>query len=110
MATAEASWTQIGKLTSYTTAIYGTEGTLMIEPRHGGRLLLATDSDPNGSPLEVREQPSSMQNATNHFLHHLDTAEDLFLLCQSAICRDSQEILESGGRSMKSAATVQLPL
>jgi len=110
MATAEASWTQIGKLTSYTTAIYGTEGTLMIEPRHGGRLLLATDADPNGSPLNIREQPSFLENATRHFLHHLDTSEDLFLLCQSSICRDSQEILEAGGRSMKETATVQLPL
>ena len=110
MATAEASWTQIGKLTSYTTAIYGTSGTLMIEPRHGGRLLLATDSDPTGSPLEIKEQPRFLQNATDHFLHHLESSGDLLPLCQSAICRDSQEILEAGGLSMKTGATVQLPL
>jgi predicted dehydrogenase len=110
MATAEASWSQIGKLTSYTTAIYGTEGTLMIEPRHGGQLLLATADDPNGSPLAVAEQVPSMKNATEHFLHHIDTSDDLLRLCQSGICRDSQEILEAGRRSMKAGATVLLPL
>ena len=30
IAIAEASWSQIGHLTSYVTAIYGTEGTLLI--------------------------------------------------------------------------------
>lgn len=110
MATAEASWTQIGKLTSYTTAIYGTSGTLMIEPRHGGRLLLATESDPTGSPLQISDQPGFLRNATEHFLHHLESSSDLLPLCQSIICRDSQEILEAGSLSMENGSTIPLPL
>ena len=31
MAVTEASWTQIGHLTSYETVIYGSEGTLFVE-------------------------------------------------------------------------------
>jgi predicted dehydrogenase len=82
----------------------------MIEPRHGGQLLLATSDDPNGSALAVTEQLPSMKNATEHFLHHIDTSEDLLRLCQSGVCRDSQEILEAGRRSMKAGTTVLLPL
>ena len=110
MATAEASWTQIGKMTSYTTSIYGTSGTLLIEPRAGGQLLLANDTAPEGQPLAVAEQVSHMASATAHFIHHIRTGEDLLPLCRADLCRDSQEILEAGKRSMQEGRTVDIPL
>ena len=110
MATAEASWTQIGKMTSYTTSIYGTTGTLLIEPRHGGRLLLASDADPNGQPLPVASQEAHMSSATAHFIHHIQTGADLLPLCRASLCRDSQEILEAGKQSMQTGNQVTLPL
>jgi len=110
MATAEASWTQIGKLSSYTTTIYGTTGTLLVEPRAGGRLILATESDPEGSPVDVPEPAAHFQNATDHFVSHIRSGTELHPLCRSDVCRDSQEILEAGKRSMKSGAHIPLPL
>ena len=49
VAAAEASRTQIGKLTGYITALYGTRATLMVEPRAGGRLWLATPDQSEGA-------------------------------------------------------------
>ena len=110
MATAEASWTQIGKMTSYTTSIYGTSGTLLIEPRQGGRLLLATKDDPDGTALPVAPQQPHMVSATEQFIYHIRTGDELLPLCRADICCDSQEILEAGKRSMDSGQQVSLPL
>ena len=110
MATAEASWTQIGKLTSYTTAIYGTNGTLVIEPRAGGRLLLATDQDPTGSPLTLDSQPAHLKNPTEHFAHVIRHPDDMLLLCRPDICCDSQQILQAGRISSKEGRIIPLPL
>jgi predicted dehydrogenase len=110
MATAEASWTQIGKMTSYTTSLYGTTGTLLVEPRQGGRLLLSTETDPEGSALPVVPQDPHMASATEHFVHHIRTGDELLPLCRADICCDSQEILEAGKESMKSGQQISLPL
>ena len=109
MATAEASWTQIGKLTSYTTAIYGTEGTLVVEPRDGGRLLLATEADPEGSPVELPEQAPHLRDSAAHFLHLISGGEELMPLCEALACRDAQEILEAGLASSSSGTANTLP-
>lgn len=110
MATAEGSWTQIGKLTSYTTALYGDAGTLLVEPRDGGRLFLATTDDPDGSEVEVPEPAAHLRNSAAHFVHGIQTGDAFQLLCQDRICRDTQEILEGGLRSVETGAEVSLPL
>lgn len=110
MATAEASWTQIGKLTSYTTAIYGTEGTLLVEPRDGGRLLLATEADPDGSPVELPEQPPHLRDSASHFLHTISGGEDQMPLSEAQACRDAQEILEAGIAASRDGCEVGLPI
>ena len=63
LAIAEGSWTQVGKLTSYLTVIYGTAGTLVVEPRLGGRLLLATEQNPEGDEVLVPEVPKHLTNS-----------------------------------------------
>jgi len=110
MATAEASWSQIGTLTSYTTAIYGTEGTLVVEPRDGGRLLLATATDPPGSSLGVPVPAAHLENSAAHFLHAIDGGQDLMPLCCAEICRDAQEILEAGLIASRDCREVMLPV
>ena len=110
MATAEASWTQIGKLTAYTTAIYGSHGTLMVEPRQGGRLLLATESDPEGSPIDIPDAPPELANAASHFCRIIQNETTPWILCQDRISRDAQEILEAGRRSAQSGREISLPL
>ncbi len=110
MATAEGSWTQLDKMTAYTTIFYGTEGTLMIEPRDNGRLLLADRDNPDGQAIEVPELPASQTNATAHFVHGIQSGESFTALCQDRICRDAQEILEAGTLAAEDGGPVSLPL
>ena len=110
MATAEGSWTQIGKLTSYTTALYGSAGTLLVEPRAGGRLLLSTAGDPEGSEIEVPPVAPHLTDSAAHFIHGIRTGEAFQLLCQGRVCRDTQEILESGLKSVEAGSEISLPL
>lgn len=110
LAIAEASWTQIGHLSSYVTWIYGTKGTLMVEPGDKGKVLLATEKEPLGKPVRVAKQPSHMRHASAHFIHCLRTGEPFNLLCNDRIGRDAQEILEAGLISAEEGADVSLPL
>ncbi len=110
LATAEGSWTQVGKLTSYQTVIYGTTGTLLVEPRPQGRLLLASETDPEGTPLEVPPLPPERRTAAAHFAQALRTGEPFLSLCDAEIARDAQEILQAGLDSSRLGQEVSLPL
>lgn len=107
---AEASWTQQGLLTSYVAVIYGTEGTLYIEPGDDGRLLLATKDEPFGKPLEVPTVVTHMTNASANFLHGIETGDEFAPLCEARTARDAQEILEAALMSIDSGGDVSLPL
>lgn len=101
LATTEASWTQIGTLTSYSTTLYGSEGTVLIEPDFGGKIRLATSEHPDGIELEIPEQPDHLENASTHFLAAIeDPTLEIHPLCEANHCRESQWILEEGIRAM----------
>lgn len=100
LATTEASWTQIGKLTSYGTTIYGSTGTVHIEPDHGGRILLANAEHPEGIALEVPPQPAHLENAAAHFLAAVERPDlAIHPLCDPVHGRNTQWILEEGLRA-----------
>lgn len=109
MAISEASWTQIGHLTSYVTAIYGSEGTLVVEPGKGGRLLLATREHEDGMEISYSDD-NGPANATEFFLDHLHSREAIRGLCSAEVGRDAQEILEAALRSAAQHTAVSLPL
>lgn len=101
LATSEASWTQIGKLTAYGTTIYGSEGTLLIEPDGNGNIYLATAEDPDGSIVPVPAQPAHLANAGTHFLAAIEDPEmEILPLCDPRNGRDAQWILEEGIRAV----------
>lgn len=101
LAVTEASWTQIGHLTSYYTTIYGSEGTVHIAPGNGG-ILHATNENPDGVPLTVPPQPEHMRNASVHFLTALENPDFVIHpLCQAEHGVGAQWILEEGLRAMK---------
>jgi len=110
LSTAEASWTQVGYMTSYVVVIYGTKGTIMVEPGAEGRLLLATEKEPNGKAVKVANPPKHLRNATAHFVHCLKTGEEFHPLCQDRLARDAQEILEAGLIAADEGGAVSLPL
>ena len=96
IATAEGSWSQIGNLTAYATAIYGTKGTLIIEPQKKGRLLLATADQPLGEEVKVQCPLLYLQTATEHFAHCVRTGEAPWELCNPDASLNAQAILEEG--------------
>jgi predicted dehydrogenase len=110
LAVSEGSWTHIGKLGAYVTMIFGERGTLLIEPRDGGRLLRADPDHPEGVAVPVPEAPPHLRNATAHFAHGLRTGEAFCQLCDDRLCRDTQEILEAGLISAEEGREVSLPL
>ena len=96
IAVSEGSWTQIGKLSAYTTLVYGTEGTLLMEPRVGGQLYLATNESPVGDAVQVPDVPGQNMNATAHLAHCIASGEPALPLCDPLVCRDAQAILDAG--------------
>lgn len=110
IAVSEASWTQIGHLTSYHAAIYGSEGTLVIEPGSTGRLLLANAAHDNGIVIDVPALPDDQQNASAYFLSRISQGLPIDGLCSAEVGRDAQEILEAGLISAQEGRAVSLPL
>ena len=111
IATTEASWTQIGKLTAYTTVLYGRDGTLVVEPRHGAPLIKATAHDETGVEIPVPEVAPDRATASAHFLHLIRNPEaEMMPLCDADHGRGAQEILEAGLRAANSGQSVGLPL
>jgi predicted dehydrogenase len=100
LATTEASWTQIGHLTSYSATIYGNKGTVHIEPGHDGRILHATAEHPDGIALHLAAQPDHLRNASTHFLAAIDDpAMEIYPLCDAGHGLNAQRILEKGIQS-----------
>jgi predicted dehydrogenase len=108
MAISEGSWTQIGNLTAYLTVIYGTEGTLLLEPRHGGQLFRATTKCPKGEPLSVPEPPAELRSSATHFISCVQSGEPFWALCDPQACYDAQVILEAGVNSLTAGQTIKL--
>ncbi len=110
MALAEASWSQIGHLTSYVTAIYGTEGTLLVEPGKQGRLLLADREHDMGVELDAPRLPADRCSASAYFLSCIDEEHPVEGICSAEVGRDAQEILEAGLLSAATGSAISLPL
>jgi predicted dehydrogenase len=110
IAISEASWTQIGHLTSYHATIYGSEGTLHVEPGDKGRLLLANREHEDGIEIQVDPLPEEARNATSYFLSRIQQGLPVEGLCSAEVSRDAQEILEAGLLSAREGERVSLPL
>lgn len=106
----EASWTEIGELTSYATIIYGTKGTIVSESGEEGELRLATQQHRKGILLDVPEPKEELKNATNYFLSCINKNLSIEGLCSPEVGRDAQEILEAGLISAAKETAISLPL
>ena len=104
----EASWTQVGNLTSYVAVIYGEKGTLLVEPGDDGRLLLATEAEPDATPVTILQSPPHMRSASAHFLHALSEDEPFMELVSAEIGHDTQQVLEAAIESSKVGINIDL--
>jgi len=107
---AEASWTQIGNLTSYVAVFYGTSGTIFVEAGEQGRVLVATKDFPDGVAAVVPALPPHLQNSSANFVYCLESGEEFAPLCEARTARDAQEILEAALLAVDSGNDVSLPL
>lgn len=107
MSVTEASWSQIGHVTSYVGVLYGTEGTLQIT---SDRLLLATEEHDMGVEVDLPPVPEHWSSATACFLNHLVNGTDIIPLCTDTVGRNAQEILQAGLTSCHKGEAVSLPL
>jgi predicted dehydrogenase len=110
MAVAEGSWSQVGHYDAYVPRIYGTRGVLVVSPRKGRTLVMATDKDEEGVQVPVPLVAPEVQNASNHFLYCLESGTPFVTMCNDRVSRDAQEILEAGLLSAVQGRDVSLPL
>jgi predicted dehydrogenase len=110
LAVSEASWSQVGDLGSYVTWIYGSAGTLLVQPKKVGRLSLATADCPEGRDVEVPQPAPELRSASANFLHGIETGQPFFCLTQDRVGRDVQEILEAGLTAAAMGKEMSLPL
>jgi predicted dehydrogenase len=105
-AIAEGSWCQVGELTSYVAAIYGTEGTLVVEPYAGGRLWRADANQPGGQAVALPPADPTMTGGPAHFIARLRDGRPFHPMCEAEACRDVQAILETARESAARQAPV----
>jgi len=110
MAIAEGSWAQIGHMTSYVATLFGTDGTIVVEPGDEGRVLLATREHDDGIVVDVPQSPEYMINGTEYFLSSIIEGRPIDGLCSAEVGRDAQEILEAGLASSQRGEAMSLPL
>ncbi|NRA40511.1 MAG: Gfo/Idh/MocA family oxidoreductase [Planctomycetes bacterium] len=99
MAVAEASWSQIGKVTAYTTVFYGSKGLLLMDHFADDALIMADKENGAGTGVAVPELPAHMQSASAHFTHCIASGEDFQDLCRSDLNLESQVMLCAGMES-----------
>lgn len=107
-AIAEASWSQIGLLTSYVTTIYGETGTLLAAPGPEGRLVHADCETPIGRDVPLEIPAPHLRNATAHFLWGVTTGEPFLSLVTPEVGRDAQAVLEAAIGSARIGAQVTI--
>lgn len=108
IAVSEASWTQIGKLTAYQTTIFGEWGTILVEPREGGGVLLADEQRPDGYNVDVPEPAEHLRSGPAHFLWLIRGGGPVHPLCDPVHGRNAQAVLEAGLKSANEGRRVSL--
>ncbi len=119
MATAQASWSQIGPGAGAGPIFYGTDGTIVVHQRHESRegqeieegsIEVMTRERPDGYLVEPPDLPVGQRNAVEHFTTCLRGGTPFDEIVSPATGRDTQEILEAGYLSLASGQDITLPL
>ncbi len=119
LAVIEATWSASGPVPEGGPAIWGRDGTLVVQRdsgrregdvRRGGTVRLTSDADPDGQILEPPMLPEGQRTAIQYFLTCLAHDRPIEGLVSMEVGRDTQEILEAGLRSEHDGRAISLPL
>lgn len=119
LAVIEATWSASGPVPDGGPAIWGRDGTLVVQRESGRRegdvrrsgvVRRSSDDDPDGRNLEPPDLPEGERTAVGHFLACLADERPFDGLVSMEIGRDTQEILEAGLLSEREARAISLPL
>ena len=109
---AEGTWTQPAAAMRIPLMIYGTEGSIAVT--RGTELHLATRPKP-GQQAEPEvvvapDLPAHFTSGVAHFAHAIRNGTEFAGLVSARLGRDTQEVLEAAGISMRSGNAVSLPI
>ncbi|MBM3263080.1 MAG: Gfo/Idh/MocA family oxidoreductase [candidate division Zixibacteria bacterium] len=103
----EMTWIEVVSYASpFSPVFYGREGTLIA----GEKVILNTRKNPNGMEIALDDLPDSQKNAIDHFLFCIRNGTAPQGQTCPELCRNAQEIMEAGLRSVTSGTEVQLPV
>lgn len=107
MAVCEASWIQPTGYITPNPVAYGSEGAIAL---YDGKVHLQKAGTRELRIINPPGTKAPRRNSAEYFLHCLETGEPLEGVCDPAVSRLAQEILEAGLRSADTNETQQLPL
>ncbi len=105
LAICEASWTQCGF--GYELMINGSQGSVRSD---GKTVQVANERQKYGCDIAIPELPPERCSAAAYFLTCLAEQRPVEGLCNPAVSRNAQEILEAGIISAETGTTVTLPV
>ncbi len=104
---AEACWTQKVKTEDPNPIAYGTEGMIGIK---GGKVVIRTPDEPEERAIEPDEIPDGRRSGPEHFIHCIETGEEVMGHANAVVSRNAQEILEAGLISADTGQEVKIPV
>ena len=104
---AEACWTQKVKTEDPNPIAYGTEGMIGIK---GGKVVVRTPDEPEEKVIEPDELPEGRRSGPEHFIHCIETGEEVMGHANALVSRNAQEILEAGLISADTGKEVTIPV
>jgi len=116
MAIVEGSWSQFASDTAWKAycvpllAVYGSEGSILWKHWSDETITLITEDYPEGKEIKPEPPPKEMENAAEYFAYCILKDKPVEGGGNLQICRDVQEILEAGYRSIEARKEIPLPI
>jgi len=103
----EMTWTEaVAHRPPHDLVLYGTEGTLI----SGSEVMLYTRDNKDGKVVDLDELPEGQRNASEHFVHCINSGEAPQFQTSPELSYGAQQIMEGGLRSATSGMEISLPI
>ena len=98
----EGSWTTVNGGVPAGPLVYGTEGTIVVNPERKVEIFKTRHTNVPDEVVDPAPLPPGRTNLGEETLHHLDTGEPLFPMLALPMNIDAMSILDAGARSAAS--------